>query len=57
MNGVAERHVHRFGPALYVLRTCGGCGDPMAFKMVRCTSCPDFVLLIPAEPPRTCRGR
>lgn len=57
MNGVAERHVHHLGPAEIVVRYCGGCNDPMRFKLLACTRCADFTLLIPAELPRPCRGR
>lgn len=47
--------MHRLATVL-VERTCGGCGDPLKFKLSSCTVCSDFSTLLPAEFPRSCRG-
>lgn len=60
MAAVAEktrRHLHRFGGEPVLTTTpCGSCGDTLTAMVYQCLCCPDFVVAMPTEPPRVCRG-
>lgn len=48
--------MHRLDAGVIVARTCPGCGHDSDYRLVSCTVCSDFSLIMPAEPPRTCRA-